>query len=122
MKKLFLILAVLSFGLTACQKDFDPIEDPATDDSQLTMDDLKVSGNFDWKTTKDIQLEVVGSGKEVLQIKSLQGDTYLKAMVNDGKFVSGLTIPSYTDEIVLSYNGITKSVPIVNNKINVNFN
>ena len=121
MKKLVLILAILAFGLTACQKDFDPIESPE-EENQATMDDLKVGENFDWKTTKNVAIEVQGTKKNVIQVKSLQGDTYIKAMMNENKFSSRLTIPSYTDEVVLTYNGLTRNVPIVDNKISFNFN
>lgn len=123
MKKLILIIAVLSFGLTACQKDFDPIEELITEEErQLSMDDLKVGDDFDWKTTRNVVIEVVGSEKDVLQVKSLQGDTYLKAMMNDDNFSSKLTLPAYADEVVLIHNGLSKTVAIVDNKISFNFN
>lgn len=123
MKKLIGILVILTFAITACEKKWDKVEPQTAEDTIKTIEDLNVEDGFDWKTTQDIMVEVEGSADKVLQLKSLQGDTYLKAMMNaDNKYSTKLTLPSYTKEVTLAFNGKIETVPIVNNKISFTFN
>ena len=126
MKKLSLILVVAAiFSLTACQKDWDQIsEDNQITEEVASMSDMIVSSEFNWKTTKDINVNFTGLDKDdVILIKSLDGDIYQKALVKSGiNYSTKITIPTYADEISVTYKGSPINIPIAdNNEITHNF-
>jgi hypothetical protein len=96
-----LILGIMIFA--SCRKEtIQPVVDP----SPTTMDQLVISKNFDWKTTKDYQFTVTGSSNHTLRIASASGTVYHKAfLVKNVPYSVNLTLPSYEKSIHLLYNG-----------------
>ncbi|MBL6944465.1 MAG: hypothetical protein ISR56_08900, partial [Bacteroidales bacterium] len=76
MKKIILVLAVLTVFLSSCKKDFTELEKPI---ANKTMVDLTIDDNFNWKTTKDIEVKLTGLNKDVVKINSIDGSNYHKA-------------------------------------------
>ncbi len=124
MKKLTLLFIVIIFSLTACQKDWDQIvEEDQTNNEMTSMSNMVVSSDFNWKTTKDIDINLTGMDKdEVIYIKSVEGDVYQKAFVKSGiDYSTKITIPTYATEISVSYKGVLRNIPITDNEINYKF-
>lgn len=124
MKKLVLIIAVISLAITACKKEFEPI---ANDNEQQIENkmlvDAVIKAGFNWKTTKDVEIQLKGSVNDVVKVKSSKGDNYLKAFLTSGDtYKTKITVPTYENEVTLAYAGTNFQVPIVNNEINYNFN
>lgn len=123
MKKLITILAIISLGLTACQK-FEPLQPENTEDTgNKTLAEATINESFDWQTTKNVKVTLTGSVNDVVKVKASNGDIYHKAfLVKGNTYVTKITVPTFESEITLSYNGKNVSVPIEDNKIDHTFN
>ena len=124
MKKLTLLFIVIIFSLTACQKDWDQIvEEDQTNNEITSMSNMVVSSDFNWKTTKDIDINLTGMDKdEVIYIKSVEGDVYQKAFVKSGiNYSTKITIPTYATEVNVMCKGVLTKIPISGNEINYKF-
>lgn len=120
MKKLLYIAILLIF--VSCQKEYN-IEQPHE------ILNLNVSSNFDWKTSKEISLNVIGIKEidttisNILYVKSSVGDTvYYKDFLKmskdyDIKFV----VPSTETKVILVYGSKTKMIELQENKISFDY-
>ena len=118
-----LIMAVLVVTLFACNKP-DLLDDKSGEEigSVKTMNDLVVDNDFDWKTTKDLEVVLTTQLNGVVKINSKEGFTYHKAMVLAGKeYTSKITIPSYVKSLELEFGGETHDFVLNDNKIEFNF-
>ena len=124
MKKLTLLSIVIIFSFTACQNDWDQIvEDNQANEEVTSMSNMVVSSDFNWKTTKDIDINLTGMDKdEVIYIKSVEGDVYQKAFVKSGiNYSTKITIPTYATEVNVMCKGVLTKIPISGNEINYKF-
>ncbi len=120
MKKMILIFAVLTVVFSSCRKDFTEKEELL---ENKTMVDLTIDDNFDWKTTKDIQVNLTGHTKGVVLINSIEGDNYHKGMLSsDIEYSTKITVPTYINEVELAYDGQVYQLPFDSKKIQYNFN
>lgn len=121
MKKTILLLIVIVFSLTACQKNWEQIEENQSNEIS-SMSDLVVSSDFNWKTTKDVLVNLTGLDMNgVIYIKSLDGDIYHKAFTNSGDYSTKITIPTYVSEVNMMYKGVLTNIPISGNEITYKF-
>jgi len=124
MKKLITVLLVVGIGLslTLCQK---PKTNKTDTQAELSKDinTLDVDDNFNWKTIKDIQVSLTSSTDNVVFIKSIKGDVYLKAFLKSGqKFDTKITIPTYVEEVMVVCNGQSQKLSVVDKVLTYSFN
>jgi hypothetical protein len=125
----FLRITLLAFAFitllfTGCKKD--PVVDPVNPPS--TVDELKVDPNFDWKTTKEITLSVIGL-KEVnpaisntLYVKSSKGDVYYKDLLKmNSDYTIKFTVPSTETSVTIVYGSIFKPIALASGTIMFNY-
>ncbi|MBL7139085.1 MAG: hypothetical protein ISS17_09955 [Bacteroidales bacterium] len=115
-------LAVILITFTGCKKNLEVME-PAPSPAQTTaMADMKVNSDFDWKTIKDLQVEIKSNTKAVLYIKSKEGTVYHKAMLNNGEtYHTSIAVPTYEKELEILLAGQTRTIPVTNDWISVSF-
>ncbi len=116
-------LAVMVIFFTGCQKDLEMMEpSPSPVQASTATTDMQVNADFDWKTMKDLQVEVKSNTKAVLYIKSKTGSIYHKAMVNYGEtYHTSFAVPTYEKELEILLAGQSKTIPIANDGITVSF-
>jgi len=124
MKKFIAIIAIISLGLTACQKDFEPLQPENSDETgNKTLAEATIDESFNWQTTKNVEVTLTGSVSDVVTVKASNGDIYHKAFLAKGNtYVTKITVPTFENEITFSYDGKNVSLPVENNKIDHNFN
>ncbi len=120
-KLLFIILLLVSFS--SCRK-FETVE-PDTN----TTKELVASPTFDWKTSKEITLNIVGmkdinpSIINTLYVKSSVGDTtYYKDllfMAND--YTLKFAVPSTETKVTLVYGSKIQSIDLLSNTITFDY-
>ncbi len=119
MKKLFLLVLIVSAVTMSCRKDFNDKQQ----DSVKTMSDMEIGDSFNWKTTKDYVFNLSGPTKDFVQINSVEGDTYYKALLYPGKeHAAKVTVPSYVKKVELQYLNQRVTVLLDADKINYSFN
>ncbi len=127
MKSLKLI-ALISFVIVvaaSCKKDNTVVE-PTTP----TMNDLVVPADFDWKTTQTLTVNITLPTEGEIQpliITNRDGSVrYFRGYPENGSRTINtlITVPSYLNELRLSYNGTTgpNMVFISNQTLSFNFN
>jgi len=112
-----LALLFFIFSLSSCKKDLPPAPEKVWNTT-----DLNVSADFDWKTSREITLNVVGL-KEVnpaitntLYVNSSAGVTYYKDLLTMSKdYTIKFTVPSTETSLVLKYGTKTSTLPITSN-------
>lgn len=116
MKTFVKILVVFSvFTLFSCNKNFDTIPEII---EPITMNDLVIDSEFDWKTTQDIDISFSSSSNYVFYIESLEEDVYQKAFIKSKDvYVSKITLPVYITEVNLRYDGKIIKIPINDGEI-----
>lgn len=118
MKTILKILMVLSFfALFSCYKNDNPeILEPTS------MSDLVIDSEFDWKTSQDVDIEIISNSNIVVYINSLNEDIYQKAFVLSGNlYKSKISIPTYVSEVNLTSGGKTVKLPISDKSISYSF-
>lgn len=101
MKKIaFIITIALTIVFTSCKKDRFENEDQVP----ANMEELTVPSNFDWKTTKDVQLTLSASSNGIVEVNNNQGISYQKAFLSSGQpYTMKLTVPSMRKQLSLSF-------------------
>lgn len=109
--KLFSVLFIFAILLSACKRDKNDDIDPDADQIIESVNDLQVPPDFNWKTTKTIQVSVmlpVSGDLEPLIISNRDGSKrYFRGFPEDGSRTINtvITIPTYVYELRLTYNG-----------------
>jgi len=114
--KLFslLLFAMVLLTTAGCKKE---LSNPGSDQVIDNPLELEVSNTFDWKTTRDLTLEVTGADlpvhiRNTLQVKSTDEEkVYLKnQLFMDQDYTLHITIPSYENELLTTYGSIRRIV------------
>jgi len=121
---LFIILTTLLIAI-GCKKELPPPNQEPTPENPL---EIVVSNTFDWKTTRDITLEVTGlnipvSIRNTLMVKSPDEEkVYLKnQLFMNQNYTLMFTIPSYETEVLVTYGSIRKTLEVTTDIIHFNF-
>ncbi len=116
MKKSVLLALALGFGLTACNKDEDVSSNGVYDVNSI--EDMKVSKNFDWKTAEMATISIKGMDipvdrKNKLVVKDRAGRTIMSKMVKmDEDNSVSFEISKGTSTVVIEAGGISKEVSL----------
>jgi hypothetical protein len=120
MKKIaFIITIALTIVFTSCKKDRFENEDQVP----ANMEELTVPSNFDWKTTKDVQLTLSASSNGIVEVNNNQGISYQKAFLTSGQpYTMKLTVPSYEKTVKLKFLGQVVDIELTSAALQHNFN
>lgn len=122
MKKIILLFLMIGIFIS-CKKTDDVIPE-----NPKTTKDLVVNSNFDWKTSKDITLNVIGMKGvnpyicNTLYVKSPNGVIYYKdqlVMMNDYTII--FNIPQTEKNVILVYGSKQKTIDLVGNNITFDY-
>ncbi len=117
-------LLFITFSLSSCQKDVPP----APDTTAGTTTELKVAADFDWKTSREITLNVIGL-KEVnpainntFYVNSSAGVTYYKDLLTMNQdYTIKFAVPSTETTLVFNYGSKTKTVEITSSSLTYDY-
>ncbi len=122
MKKL-LIIILLATTFIACKKtDTNP-------DKGNSTKDLVASSSFDWKTTKEVTLDVIGLKsvnpeiKNILYVKSSIGDTvyYNNLLFMNKDYEIKFSVPSTEIKVTLKYGTKIMDIELSTNHISFDY-
>ncbi len=114
----------LMFSLSSCRKDLEAIQPQVSQSDLKSMNDMKVTSDFNWSTYQEVQVNISVKGKAVVFIKSASSPevVYEKAMALPNQVYSTIiAIPTYETELIISVNGIPNKVAISNNQVSCTF-
>ncbi len=87
------------------------VDDPTTPKVK-GMEDMNVSANFNWKTYKDVNLNLTGTENSIVKVSSEDGVIYQKAYLRNDSYQMKLTVPAYEKNVKISYMGKEVSLDI----------
>jgi len=124
MKKLSIIL-ILFLILVSCRK----IDNVTPDGSPKSTKELQVNSTFDWKTSKEITLNIIGLKKvnpqiiNILSVKSFVGDTtyYKDFLKMNTDYVIKFNVPSTENKVIIIYGSKTKTIDLLSNEITFDY-
>lgn len=124
MKKLMFILVLVMITFASCKKDLN-----VTPDKTTSTKDMAVNSTFDWKTSKQITLNVIGlkdinpNISNVLYIKSSNGDTiyYKDVLVMYNDYILKFAVPQTETKVILVYGSKTQIIDLLTNTIMFNY-
>jgi hypothetical protein len=125
MKKLLFIAILFIVTLVSCQKDFN-----ATPDTPIkSTKDLKVSSTFDWKTSKEITLNIIGMKdinpeiSNVLYVRSSIGDTtyYKDLLYMNSNYTIKFAVPTTETKVILIYGSKIVTIDLITNAITYDY-
>jgi len=102
MKKLILFFGTLLVITASCKKDelVQPAQEP------VTMENIQVPANFEWRTTADYMLNLTGPVNSLVELVSDKGVVFQRAYIlKDQTLKMKLTLPSYEKVVYLQYLG-----------------
>ena len=118
------MLVTVSF--MSCKKDYDVT---VPDKSPTPTKDMVVSSSFDWKTSKEITLNVIGmkdvnsNVSNTLYVKSSNGNlVYYKDMIimhND--YTLKFAVPTTETKVILVYGSKTATIDLLSNTITFDY-
>jgi hypothetical protein len=123
MKIKLLIISALLLG-TSCKKDLvEQYELTKPKTSTTKTSDLKVSKDFDWKTTKEINLNLIGYANSPVTILDADGTIVQKAFLKtDQEYLAILSVPAYQNNVKLLYMGQEVTLELNQKNITYKFN
>jgi len=115
-------LSVMLIYFSSCKKDLQVME-PTPSPVQVTaMADMEVNEDFDWKTVKTVQVEILPNANAVLYIKASDGSVYHKALIRSGRtYFAEITLPSYATEVTIELAGQKRIVPVNEGRVVASF-
>ncbi len=112
------LLIILLLIVFSCKKDINSIAPDQASGKLKSMSDLKVSSDFNWKTTQNIDMELTSPEKASLVVKSASGVVFQKALLQGGEtYKTSITIPNYMKELTFVVNGVSSVINIQNNRV-----
>ncbi len=131
LKSIILILALISTGLVSCKKDYinevEASKKPIDASKVVNFKDIKVSSAFDWKSTKEININIQPLSTPVkinntLFVKTEKGEVLFSKLQTMSEAFSGkIIVPSNLNNLVISFGTISKTETITNNQVNFNY-
>jgi hypothetical protein len=84
------------------------------------MNDLKVSDNFNWKTTTDVIIEFSTSVNGIVKVESVGGVVYQQAFLTPSQpYSMKLVVPSYEKNIQVIFAGKVLSLELNKTKFSI---
>jgi hypothetical protein len=131
LKSIIFLLALISTGLVSCKKDFIPEVEASkkpTDASKVVnFRDIKVNASFDWKSTKEVTINLQPLSTPVkinntLLVKTEKGEVlFSKLQTMNEAFTGKILVPASLTNLVISFGTISKTETITNNQVNFNY-
>lgn len=118
MKKIIFVFIIGIFVLTSCQKEFTK---DLNINKDKTMNEMVVSENFDWKTTKDYIVDIDVNKDGIFYLQSDEGVNYLKYNLFIGDNNIKITLPAYEKYVYLIFKGEKVKYELISSKINYEF-
>jgi hypothetical protein len=86
------------------------------------MGDLNVADDFDWKTTDLVLLKVEGLYNGTVRVADDNGNNLYRGFHNMFTHLSTMiSIPDKVNNVVVTYQDNSESVPVVDGKIQISF-
>jgi hypothetical protein len=117
--KLLIVLVFLLINIS-CKKE--KIE-PFISNGKNKTSDLIVNYDFNWRTTKEYKINLIGYANSPLLIININGNIIENCMLFKNKtYSTNIVVPTYEKTIILNYMGQIIKIDLSSEEINYTFN
>jgi len=104
----------------SCRKNDLQVQQP---NQGITMENLKVTPNFSWETTKEVSVILTSNTSGVVRIQPTTGvDHYNKGYLEKGSaYETIIKIPACSDSLRLTLNGLSYNLKVIGNTLTYHF-
>lgn len=121
MKKIVFLLLGTLILFSACRKEI--VKKVITPDNITSMDDLSISSDFNWKTTKDYQITFTATNSNLVKVENNNGVLFQSAFLKANEtYKMKLNLPSYQETIHLKFLNEDVLMKLDNSELEYNFN
>lgn len=119
-KIILLISLVFAISLSSCKKDNNNDPKPTI----TSMETLDVPAGFNWKTTRDYQINISTNSSGIVTLASEDGTIiYQKAFVTGTQaYQMKVALPSYLEKAKISFKGQFEIIGLTGTTISHQFN
>lgn len=128
MKNLLVCIIGVVLFLSSCRKEAEISTLPNSTAVPVTVqptktEQLKVTSDFNWKTFKDVQLTLTGTGNSIVEVTSANKVVYQRAYLSkDLAYTMKLSVPAYETAVHLLYMGKNVTIPLSSGTLAYTFN
>ncbi|MDK2910961.1 MAG: hypothetical protein PWR20_2529 [Bacteroidales bacterium] len=116
-----ILLASVIIALASCRKEELP--EPAVPQKPTSMKEMQVPVDFNWKTTRNLQVSITAKSNGLVEILDSKGNAYQKAFLTANKtFVLKFTVPTFEKSLKIKFNGKETSVDITSDNLTATLN
>ena len=123
MKKL---LAIALFGIlmgTSCKKETTEFTPVTNTEKATSTSEIKVSDNFNWKTTQEVSLNLIGYANAPVLIVDLNGNIIEKALLStNAQYNTIISVPTTEKKVKLLYMGQEVIIELNQSELTYQFN
>ena len=123
MKKL---LAIALFGIlmgTSCKKEATEFTPVTNTEKATSTSEIKVSDNFNWKTTQEVSLNLIGYANAPVLIVDLNGNIIEKALLStNAQYNTIISVPTTEKKVKLLYMGQEVIIELNQSELTYQFN
>ena len=116
-----IIFFILSLLLLTCKKD-DFLSNTEIQRPN-NINELKSSADFSFQNSKHVSIHIEGTHSLPTTVKSDDGNIYFNGLVTPNNATDfTIVVPSNTQQLLIQYGDFSKTVIIVNNRVDAEFN
>lgn len=121
MKKIIVLIIGSFILLSACRKEI--VKKDITPGNPTSMDELSISSDFNWKTTKDYQITFSANNSNLLKVENDNGLVFQSAFLRaDEPYKMKLNLPTYQKTVHLKFLNEDVVLKLDNTELEYNFN
>lgn len=124
LKSIVLFIFFMGLLLVSCEKYEDPIVE-----KNKSIYEINVNPQFDWKTSKEITINVKGlpistSIKNNLIVKSIDNKSvyFIDQLEINKDYTLKFTVPSFQNQIIIQYGTIIQKTDLIGNTVQFSYN
>ncbi len=124
MKNLIYLTLLILLVSTSCKKDlYDKYNaNPKVKKTVNSTGEMVVDKDFDWKTSRDVSINLTGTASSPVLITTLDGKIIEKSMLTDNQtYHTVISIPSTEKSVIFHYMGKLITVEVKQSTLSYNF-
>lgn len=121
MKKIIVLVIGSLILFSACRKEI--VKKAIKPDKITSMDELNVSSDFNWKTTKDYQITFTATNSNLVKVTNENGDVFQSAFLKANEpYKMKLNLPSFQKSVHLKFLNDDVVLKLDNSQLEYQFN
>lgn len=119
MRKLTFLTAIIALlAFSSCKKDrSEPVQTLPSN-----MNEMVVPQDFDWKTSKNLEIAITASAGGIVEASATDGRSYQRAFLKANQtYTMELSVPTYEKKLILNFAGQKTTIDLTSEQLSYRF-